>query len=121
MAKFNEFKNEQRMPDGTLIVSGTQRLEIPSGGPVVRQTNVSLPFFVETPAISVTVHALDEPPLVTRLFASDRETFVIYDITFREEQTYLLCKISATNIWNAVSSTREYFCNYVVQGRERVA
>jgi len=121
MPDVNIFQNEQRQPDGTLIISGTELLNIPAGGAHVRQTDVRLPFFEGTPTISIGVHALDEPSLAARLFGQHRETFVVYDVTFHEEQTYLGCKISATNIWNGVKSQRKYFCNYITQGRERAA
>lgn len=119
MADFNEFQHSNLHDDGILVVCGAQKIGIPQGGPHVRQTDVRLPFFEGLPEFSVHVFALDEPPLMERLFGKDRETFVVYDLTFHLETTYLGCKVSAQNIRKAENSSREYACSYVAKGLKR--
>ena len=115
----NIFNNEILQPDGSLIVCGTAKLVVPAGGNYVRQTDLKLPFFEITPTISVQMFSLERNGFA-EIFNSRVEAFPVYDIKFHEEQTYLGCKISATNIWNAEKSDRSYVCNYIVHGQPKV-
>ena len=101
--KLSKFEQTD-LPDGTIVYWGTEPMNIPVGGPHVRQCSIYLPQMAKANAILATVYSTD----------SSGQVFAIWSIKKVYEKDYTQFAISATNTTKHEPSDWKYVADYQV-------
>jgi hypothetical protein len=99
--------------NGSAICSGVEPMQIPAGGPHVREAEIRIPAkFLGRPAVVATTHPRTGPGIAGTVFG----VFVIKvnELSGTQETQVV---VQSTNVQKGVPVEGDFDCNYVVIGQ----
>lgn len=108
--QISPFQNTTDLEDGTRIVCGAIKMEVPQAGKSVRQIFVDLPKFAARPIVSITVDCVETGN-------PEKTNFAVYDLTVLLQPDKTVLKISAQNLFKFVESDHDFVATYIATGK----